>query len=110
MTGKLARLDLIFGALADPIRRDILERLRLSELNVSEVASMYHISLAATSKHLMILELAGLIRKRRSGKERMVSLVHGALQPVAEYLDQHARDSADGTPKTLLPVPQNDVK
>lgn len=63
-------LDTVFGSLADPTRRDILSRLRQGELNISEVAEPYHMSLAAISKHPKILEQAQLISKRKEGKER----------------------------------------
>jgi len=85
------QLDGIFGSLADPTRRDILGRLQLGELNISEVAQPYDISLAAISKHLKILEQARLIRKRRAGKERMVSLEPATMKQAAEYLQQYER-------------------
>lgn len=88
-------LDGVFGSLADPTRRDILERLQLSDLNVSEVAEPYDISLAAVSKHLKILEQAGLIRKRKQGKERVVSLAPQVVVQAAEYLQQYERRWAD---------------
>lgn len=82
-------LDEVFGSLADATRRDILSRLRLGELNVTEVAQPYGISLAAISKHLKILEQACLIRKRRHGKERIVSLSPEAMRQAGEYLQQY---------------------
>ena len=85
------QLDTVFGSLADPTRRDILSRLQLGELNVSEIASVYDMSLAAISKHLKILELAGLTRKRKQGKERIVSLDAAAMKQAAEYLKQYER-------------------
>src|SRR5690348_15455856 len=85
------QLDTVFGSLADPTRRDILARLRLGELNVSEIASVYDVSLAAISKHLKILEQASLIRKRRQGKERIVSLEPAAMRQAADYLKQYER-------------------
>lgn len=83
------QLDNVFGSLADPTRRDILSRLQLGELNVSEIASVYDVSLAAISKHLKILEQARLIRKRRQGKERLVSLEPATMRQAAEYLQQY---------------------
>lgn len=83
------QLDNVFGSLADPTRRDILSRLQLGELNVSEIASVYDMSLAAISKHLKILEQARLIRKRRQGKERLVSLDPAAMRQAADYLKQY---------------------
>jgi len=82
-------LDGIFGSLADPTRRDILSRLQLGQLNVSEIAEPYDMSLAAVSKHLKILEQAKLIMKRRKGKEQIVSLEPTAMMQAARYLEQY---------------------
>lgn len=83
-------LDTIFGSLADPIRRDILRRVMNCELNVSEIALPYPVSLAAISKHLKILERAQLITKRRKGKEQFVTISPAALQQADEYINQYA--------------------
>jgi len=82
-------LDNIFNSLADPTRRDILQRLQVSELNVSEIAAPYAMSLAAISKHLKILEKAKLIMKRRDGKQQIVALQPEAMMQAAEYLKQY---------------------
>ncbi len=84
-------LDNIFGSLADPTRRDILGRLQHAELTISDVAGPYDMSLAAISKHLKILEQANLIRKRRQGKERYVSLAPETMMQAADYLKQYER-------------------
>lgn len=83
-------LDSIFGSLADPIRRDILKRVTDCELNVSEIALPYSVSLAAISKHLKILERAQLVTKRRYGKEQLVTISPAALKQADDYLDQYA--------------------
>jgi len=83
-------LDTIFSSLADPIRRDILNRVRYGELNVSEIASPYPISLAAISKHLKILERAQLITKRKQGKEQLVTISPAALKQADDYIEQYA--------------------
>lgn len=88
-------LDTIFGSLADPTRRDILGRLQYGELNVTEVAEPYDMSLAAISKHLKILEQAKLIRKRRQGKERVVSLAPEAMMQAADYFKQYEQMWSD---------------
>jgi len=82
-------LDSIFGSLSDPIRRDILRRVVNSEMNISEIASHYSVSLAAISKHLKILERAQLITKRRQGKEHFVTVSPAALKQADEYLNQY---------------------
>lgn len=83
-------LDNIFGSLADPIRRDILKRVMDRELNITEIALPYSVSLAAISKHLKILERAQLITKRKSGKEHFVTISPAALQQADEYFEQYA--------------------
>lgn len=82
-------LDIIFGSLADPTRRDILSRLQDGQLNVSEVAEPYDMSLAAISKHLKILEKAKLICKRRQGKQQIVTLEPRAMMQATNYLKQY---------------------
>ena len=86
----IGNLDSIFSSLADPIRRDILRRVTFRELNVSEIALPYPVSLAAISKHLKILERAQLITKRKHGKEQFVTISPAALQQADEYINQYA--------------------
>jgi DNA-binding transcriptional ArsR family regulator len=83
------QLDSLFGSLADPTRRDILERVAKAELTVSEIALPYDMSLAAVSKHLKVLERARLIIKRRRGKELLVSMNAQALEDAERYLEQY---------------------
>ena len=63
-------LNGIFGALADPTRRAILARLALGETTVSELAEPFEMSLPAVSKHLTVLETAGLVQRERRGRVR----------------------------------------
>ena len=70
-----ARLDRVFAALADPVRRAILERLDGEELLVSELAAPFDISLQAVSKHIQVLVRAGLVRQERTGRVSRCSLV-----------------------------------
>jgi DNA-binding transcriptional ArsR family regulator len=88
-------LNSVFRSLADPTRRDILERVSLSkrELSVSEIADAYHrqMSLAAVSKHLQVLEKARLVTKQRRGKQIVVILSPPAFQSASEYLQQFKR-------------------
>ncbi len=79
-------LDSIFSSLADPTRRDILQRVSLQALTVSDVAKVYDMTLAAISKHLKVLERAQLIRKERRGKQQFVIASPIAVQNAAEYL------------------------
>lgn len=84
-----SELDIIFGSLADPTRRDILVRVARAEFSVGELVAQYDISFAAVSKHLKVLEQAKLIIKRKEGRKHMVTLAPGALRRVDEYLEQY---------------------
>src|SRR5256885_14099659 len=72
-----ARLDQVFFALADPVRRSILERLDGHALLVSELASAYTISLQAVSRHIPVLVRAGLVQQARTGRVRRWRLAVG---------------------------------
>jgi len=80
-------LDTTFAALSDATRRDILARVSSDELAVSQIAQNYNLTFAAISKHLMVLERARLIIKRKRGKEQLVSLAPQAFADASEYLD-----------------------
>ena len=83
-------LDQAFGSLADATRRDIISRVARQELTVSQIAAKYqHLSLAAVSKHLKVLQAAQLIYKRRQGKHYLVSANSQALFDVTAYLQQY---------------------
>lgn len=84
-------LDTVFSSLADPTRRDILQRVSREELSVGEIAAPYDLTFAAVSKHLKVLERAKLIMKRRKGKEQMVHLTPQALANADDYLSQYRR-------------------
>jgi DNA-binding transcriptional ArsR family regulator len=89
MIERNARLDAIFGSLADTTRRDILRRVAGRELSVGEIASSYDISLAAVSKHLVVLEKAQLVTKRRDGKLQIVGLSPAPLTDAAKHLERY---------------------
>lgn len=82
-------IDNIFSALADPTRRDILERTTDGELTVNEIALEYDMSLAAISKHLKVLFGAGLINKRKDGRYNYVSARTEGMREAAQYLKQY---------------------
>ncbi len=84
-------LDAVFGSLADPTRRDILKRVGRKELSVSKIAKPYNVTLAAISKHLIILEKAKLINKHRRGKQQVVRLSPTALKDASEYLRRYRK-------------------
>ena len=81
-------LDSVFGALADPTRRDILRRVSSRQLTISQLAEHYNLSFAAVSKHLMVLEKAKLIIKHRVGRKQYVRAQGPALQEANDYLEQ----------------------
>ena len=85
------RLDETFGALADPTRRAILARLASGEASVSELAEPFAMSLPAISKHLKVLERAGLISRGREAQWRPCRLEAGPLRDIAGWLDDYRR-------------------
>jgi DNA-binding transcriptional ArsR family regulator len=85
------RLSLTFSALADPTRRAILARLVSGEVSVTELAEPFAISLPAVSKHLKVLERAGLITRGREAQWRPCRLEAGPLKDAADWLDHYRR-------------------
>ena len=85
------RLDQVFFALADPVRRNILERLDGHALLVSELAAAYDISLQAVSRHIQVLVRAGLVQQERSGRISRCSLTVGALYGAAVWLNRYSK-------------------
>jgi DNA-binding transcriptional ArsR family regulator len=82
-------LSVVFSALADPTRRAILERLSHGEATVLELAAPFAMSLPAVSKHLKVLERAGLISRGREAQWRPCRLEAQALQGAADWLDEY---------------------
>jgi DNA-binding transcriptional ArsR family regulator len=82
-------LDATFAALADPTRRAILARLASGERSVSELAEPFEMSLPAVSKHLRVLERAGLIARRRDAQRRPCRLDAGPLKDVADWAERY---------------------
>jgi DNA-binding transcriptional ArsR family regulator len=85
------RLDSIFGALADPTRRAILARLMAGESTVTELAEPFAMSLPAVSKHLKVLEKAGLIARGREAQWRPCRLDADPLKEAADWLEGYRR-------------------
>jgi DNA-binding transcriptional ArsR family regulator len=86
-----ARLDLVFQALSDPIRRQILERLDRQALLVSELATPFAISLQGVSRHIQVLVRAGLVQQERSGRISRCSLDVGPLLAAAVWLNRYTK-------------------
>jgi DNA-binding transcriptional ArsR family regulator len=84
-------LSAIFSALADPTRRAILARLSAGEATVTELAEPFAISLPAVSKHLKVLERAGLISRGREAQWRPCRLEAGTMKEAADWLDEYRR-------------------
>lgn len=81
-------MDALFHALADRTRRDIMRRTLAGEHSVSALAGNYDMSFAAVQKHVVVLEKAGLITKRRSGREQLASGDVAAVRSVAGMLTE----------------------
>ena len=80
----------LFAALADPTRRAMLGRLAANDLSVGELAAPFALSLAAVSKHLKVLERAGLIKRGRDAQWRPCRIEADALKPAVAWLGQFA--------------------
>jgi len=85
------QLSTTFAALADPTRRAILARLASRELSVTEIAEPFAMSLPAVSKHLKVLERAGLIARGRDAQWRPCRLEARPLKDVAEWVEHYRR-------------------
>jgi DNA-binding transcriptional ArsR family regulator len=89
MTGP--NLDATFAALADPTRRAILARLALGDTSVTELAEPFQMSMPAISKHLKVLEKAGLIDRGREAQTRPARLNPVALKSAADWINEYRR-------------------
>jgi len=85
------RLDTVFGALADPTRRAILARLATGDANVSELSAPFRVSQPAISRHLKVLERAGLISRRRRATARLSHLEAEPLKEATDWLVHYRR-------------------
>ncbi len=85
------RLSTTFAALADPTRRAILARLLAGEASVTELGEPFDMSLPAISKHLKVLERAGLIRRGRQAQWRPCKLEAAPLEDAAQWLERYRR-------------------
>ena len=113
--GDPARLDATFAALADPTRRAILARLASGDASVAELTRPFDISQAAISKHLKVLERAGLISRGVDAQRRPRRLEAAPLAEATEWLERYRRyweanyqrlDAVLGELKTMRPTPK----
>ncbi|MBO9626383.1 MAG: winged helix-turn-helix transcriptional regulator [Microbacterium sp.] len=88
-TGDAATLNHVFQALADPIRRDIVSRLAIGDATVGELAAPFDVSLQAVSKHISVLEQAGLVTKDKHGQRRLVHLEAEVLGLMTAWIERH---------------------
>ena len=107
------RLSTTFAALADPTRRAILARLASGETSVTELAAPFEMSLPAISKHLKVLENAGLIARGREAQWRPCRIEGTALKDVDDWLERYRRfwdESFDRLDDYLRELQANDKK
>ena len=108
-------LSALFGALADPTRRAILARLSEGDAPVKDLAKPFDLSGPAITKHLKVLERAGLISRSREGQQRPCRLEPRALAPAAEWIEQYRAmweerlDRLDAYLKSVVPSPSPTV-
>jgi DNA-binding transcriptional ArsR family regulator len=84
-------LDLAFSALSDPTRRQIVRRLSDGQARVTDLAEPFDMSLNAVSKHLKVLERAGLVRRTRSGREHYIALDPEPIRRIASWASRYER-------------------
>jgi|SRR5215211_1063308 len=107
------RLGTTLAALADPTRRALLARLALGETSVTELAEPFSMSLTAVSKHLKVLERAGLIARGREAQWRPCRLKAGPLREVDDWLERYRRfwdESLDRLDDYLQELQQTESK
>lgn len=89
MVESLVEVDVVFHALSNATRRDMLARLRRSDLTVGQLAEPLTVSLAAASKHVAVLERAGLVQRTVQGRTHVCRLTPGPLASAAAWLDTY---------------------
>ena len=89
VSASVEQLDRTFAALADPTRRSMLTRLSEGDCSVSELAEPYAMSMPAISKHLRVLERAGLVEQQREGRVRRCVLQAKPLRSAAEWVEAY---------------------
>lgn len=110
-----ADLSVLFSALADPTRRAILARLATGEAPVKDLSEPFELSGPAITKHLKVLERAGLISRTRAGQQRPCRLEPKALEPAADWIEGYRAmwedqlDRLDSYLKSVAPQPAPDA-
>lgn len=89
------RLSRAFAALADPTRRELVARLAIGDATVGELAAPHDMSLQAISKHLKVLESAGLVSRSRDAQRRPVHLEADALGAMTQWINRYQRQAEE---------------
>ena len=89
------QLSRVFSALADPTRRDIVARLAVADATVNELAEPYAVSVQAVSKHLRVLEDAGLVSRSRDAQRRPVHLEPGVFDLMTKWIERYRRQAEE---------------
>ena len=92
MTDQLSK---VFAALSDPTRRDIVSRLAVGDATVNAIAEPYAVSLQAVSKHLKVLEDAGLVSRRREAQRRPVHLEAEVFDLLTKWIERYRRQAEE---------------
>ncbi|MBB2891429.1 ArsR/SmtB family transcription factor [Flexivirga oryzae] len=87
------RLSQVFAALSDPTRRDIVARLTIADATVSELAAPYDVSLQAVSKHLKVLEGAGLVTRTKDAQRRPVHLEAEVFDLMSKWIERYQQQA-----------------
>jgi DNA-binding transcriptional ArsR family regulator len=87
------QLSRVFSAMADPTRRDMVARLTLGDASVNELAEPYDVSVQAVSKHLRVLEGAGLVSRRRDAQRRPVHLEAEVFDVMTTWIERYRRQA-----------------
>ena len=113
------RLSRVFSALADPTRRDMVSRLAVGDATLSELAEPYDVTIQAVSKHLKVLEDAGLVSRTRQAQRRPVHLEAEVFDLMTKWIERYRRlaeeryrrldDVLAAMPDDVDPVPQSDA-
>src|SRR6185312_16343455 len=89
------QLSRVFAALADPTRRDMVARLTMADATVNELATPYDVSLQAVSKHLKVLEDAGLVTRSRDAQRRPVHLEAEVFDLMTKWIERYRREAEE---------------
>lgn len=95
MKARTDHLSLVFAALADPIRRDLVARLALGDATVGELAAPFDVTQQAISKHLGVLEHAGLITKAKEAQRRTVRLEAEVFDLMTRWIERYRRQAEE---------------